>query len=339
MKETGVNFIDSLIAGKSSSEGFFVRDYTIDRQIYFDSNSKYRSVMEILSRIQNACDKVEKNKTQDVIICPDGITDFKINQLITNVNNHIRALNNPYGSGKLPSQTIKEIYNACMAEKEKLFESKGIKSIKLQLEENNHWLFVRVPIYKCQLYPGGGVCDKNGIRQWFGLKSSNIDYTDSLYLDPDNSIHNKKGIYFKSYSRYHNCVGYVRYLLEGSGINVFKDSSSLERFGVTDPDKLDGYLKQVNDRLDVLNLKANNILSGLFKNQIEESQIKHSQVINELRSLKLDSYIGECNKSGNNLDSKIKALITLIEKIDCKKNNLSNDLKLFIAQKIVETYQ
>lgn len=95
----------------------------------------------------------------------------------------------------------------------------------------------------------------------FGLNASGIDNGIKKFENSDDVVHRGlKETYYKFFSRYHNCAGYSRFLLEQGGITAFGSTNQLEKFGVTDPSLYDAYLAKVHNRIAELNNKARDLM-------------------------------------------------------------------------------
>ena len=77
------------------------------------------------------------------------------------------------------------------------------------------------------------------------------------------SLHKKTNVpHYKYLSRYHNCAGYTRFILEQGGINAFGSMRDLESFGVSNPARYQHVMEKVNDRLSHLNAMARTLMEN-----------------------------------------------------------------------------
>ncbi|KTD37231.1 hypothetical protein [Legionella oakridgensis] len=95
----------------------------------------------------------------------------------------------------------------------------------------------------------------------FGLNVKGIEKGIEKFEDPESIVHRGfKETYYKFFSRYHNCAGYSRFLLEQGGITAFCSTNELEKFGVTDPSLYDAYMAKVQTKIAELNEKARDLM-------------------------------------------------------------------------------
>ena len=110
-----------------------------------------------------------------------------------------------------------------------------------------------LPVGDSLIYSENGININNQINL-FGLHEKGIENGIDQFNTETANIHGReKHSYYKYYSRYHNCAGYVRFLLEQGGVNSFYSGNYLEQCGVTNPQKYDGYIAKVNQILTHLN--------------------------------------------------------------------------------------
>ncbi len=152
---------------------------------------------------------------------------------------------------------------------EKLKEEKGLALNPSDdaYEEVN--MFVKLPINEWTIPLGNSLMDDPNNRSFvdnlnlFGLNARGMEIGMRRFSDPNALIHNdNKSVYYKFFSRYHNCAGYSRFLLEQGGITAFCSSNELERYGVTDSEKYNDYLIKVNQILSELNQKSRELIKN-----------------------------------------------------------------------------
>ncbi|MDR3501430.1 MAG: hypothetical protein P4L79_02505 [Legionella sp.] len=95
----------------------------------------------------------------------------------------------------------------------------------------------------------------------FGLSVKGIENGIHKFENPESIVHHgAKETYYKFFSRYHNCSGYSRFLLEQGGITAFCSTNELEKFGVTDPSLYSAYMVKVQDKITTLNEQARDLM-------------------------------------------------------------------------------
>jgi uncharacterized protein YlxW (UPF0749 family) len=330
IRATGFNLFDSLITAKSPMEAALLSDYTTDR--WNNTSERRFANAHILSEIQKEYKKITENNsnvnTIDTIINDTNtlsLCDSNVKALFEITES---LINNYKQNKRIDNFLLNHIgnnLNSLIKEQEK-------NGIKQTLKDNVEY-FVRKPEDKYYLYPGGGLCKRDGIRQWFGIKPNRIDSAASYFRLNDNKIHHNKQVYYKTFSRYHNCIGYVRYLLENAGIKAFKDTSSLEVLGITDPSRLEKYMAEVNKKLFDINQKANilfnNVTSSNARTQDRETTIK------DLKKLNSSSYLTKY-ESSSDITTKIKALSSLISNIS--KHSVTHTTRNYLMRLTKDLY-
>ena len=164
----------------------------------------------------------------------------------------------------------------------------------------------------------------------FGLNAKGIDSGIQKFDDPTSIVHQGiKETYYKFFSRYHNCAGYSRYLLEQGGITAFGSTNQLEKYGVTDPSLYDAYLAKISTRIVELNTKSRELmreanispkpldsLDSNFLAEFKKGEPKFEELPRSVRSA-----INEYNKEITDVsyEYKIQLLANLVETLHSKK--------------------
>ncbi|KTD53200.1 hypothetical protein Lsan_3610 [Legionella santicrucis] len=164
----------------------------------------------------------------------------------------------------------------------------------------------------------------------FGLNVQGIENGIKKFEDPENIVHRGvKETYYKFFSRYHNCAGYSRFLLEQGGITAFCSTNELEKFGVTDPALYDAYMAKVQTTLSELNEKARDLMrnAGIapkpldsietnYLSHFKKGEPKFDELPREIRNI-----INEYNQElvDVSYEHKIKILANLVNKLHSNK--------------------
>lgn len=164
----------------------------------------------------------------------------------------------------------------------------------------------------------------------FGLNAKGIDSGIKKFDDPSSIVHHGvKETYYKFFSRYHNCSGYSRYLLEQGGITAFGSTNQLEKYGVTDPSLYDAYLAKVSTRITELNEKYRDLmrnanirpkpLDSVDSNYL--SGFKKGEPIFEKLPRAVRNAIDEYNKEITDVsyEYKIQLLASIVENLHSKE--------------------
>ncbi|MGC1181974.1 hypothetical protein [Legionella sp.] len=159
----------------------------------------------------------------------------------------------------------------------------------------------------------------------FGLNVKGIENGIKKFEDQKNIVYRGfNEIYFKFFSRYHNCAGYSRFLLEQGGITAFCSTNELEKFGVTNPSLFDAYMTKVQARITVLNEQARDLmrdagvvpkpLKTINTNYLAEFKKKRVKIFDELPKAARNA-INEYNKElvDVSYEYKIKLLANLVK--------------------------
>lgn len=214
--------------------------------------------------------------------------------------------------------------------------SKGL-GINVSDEANEETMYGKMPLQEWTLPLGDSLSinDSNDAYldnlQLFGLSAKGLEIGVNRFENPRSIIHHGKGeTYYKFFSRYHNCAGYSRFLLEQSGIASFASTNELEKFGVTDPSKYDAFIKKVRSKIDDLNHKSIHLMkmAGVNPEPIQELELNFLAIFNSGNNAfkKLPSNIREIlNKYNQEIvyvsyEYKIKILVDLTEKLYTSKN-------------------
>ena len=146
-------------------------------------------------------------------------------------------------------------------------ENKKGLSIDLSDDANEETMFGKLPAKKWTLPLGNSLNDNKANRDvllnlnLFGLHAIGIESGIKKFDDPNAILHEKyKHQYYKFYSRYHNCSGYARFLLEQGGITSFCSTNELEHFGITDPQKYDQFMGHVDKKISEINTLSRELM-------------------------------------------------------------------------------
>ena len=209
----------------------------------------------------------------------------------------------------------------------KLKSEKGLL-INIDDETDEDIMYGKAPIQEWELPIGGQVLDSDSDFNpkkinFFGIHALGIKTGTEKFEDPDSFVHRiEKKLYYKFFSRYHNCSGYVRYLLEQGGITCFGSTNALERWGVTDPQKYEAYISMVCGEIT----KFNSILHKL----ISEASI----VIEEEIDL-TQNYLDLFKKELKEYDILPSSLKTLLDEYNTQQTDVSYEYKIELLKQIV----
>lgn len=243
------------------------------------------------------------------------------NSILLSGNNHYKRVNE--SNFKVPSKSL--ILRQKILELAETYKDKGIK-----LSSIGHNKYMRYIIKK----PTNAFSLPYGAKnEWFGLNILSIKKGISEFNNKDNPIHHNHGLYYKEYSRYHNCIGYVRYILEYGGINAFVNSKELEKFGVTDPSKLDRYIERVINTINHINSKAESIFSNnskyLIINANNDNYLKSYKTYHEDRNINVLIQKYNAENADVFTTKKLSLLLQIVNKLNVRNENIAQ--KQFIT--------
>lgn len=139
---------------------------------------------------------------------------------------------------------------------------KGL-AINLENLDDEETMYGKLPVKQWSLPLGNSMTldDKDEINpehvKLFGLNVRGIENGIKKFEDAKSLIHRGYNeVYYKYFSRYHNCAGYSRFLLEQGGITAFCSTNSLETLAVTNPSLYDYYMNKVETMIIELNRKS-----------------------------------------------------------------------------------
>lgn len=176
----------------------------------------------------------------------------------------------------------------------------------------------------------------------FGLHELGINKGIKRFSDPKSLVNsNEKETYYKFYSRYHNCSGYSRFLLEQGGITVFCSTNKLERYGITDPAKYNDFMRQASKAITELNDKARDLMKRAqikpepleacdinFLEEFKKGELNYALLPQNIRSL-LDEYNKE--QVDISYEHKISILMNIIKNMH--KHPIINPIVIDALQK------
>ena len=212
---------------------------------------------------------------------------------------------------------------------EEIKKNKGL-SLNLSSDADEDTMFGKLPIQTWELPLGNSLLDNDNHSfgdnlNLFGIHAKGVDNGIKKFDDPDALVHHQsKNSYYKFFSRYHNCSGYSRFLLEQGGITAFSSTNQLEHFGITDPQKYNDYLMKVSAILNKINNKSREII---IRAKVKPIPLK-DLTINYLANFKK----GESNY--NSLPTKVRKLIDQYNK---ELVDVSYEYKIQILMKLVNT--
>ena len=165
-----------------------------------------------------------------------------------------------------------------------LLEKKGIFIVQ---DNQSNAIFCRKPINTWQL-PVGGSEISTDRDTWiiFGLHKGGYFTSKAKFDNKYDKIHkiNNKGepeVYYKYFSRHHNCAGYTKYLLDQSGIGLFHDSESMVLLGVSKPDLVEKFINTVNEKINRLNNYCQGLMSDIPVNTLIYKVDKNREYLKE----------------------------------------------------------
>ena len=157
----------------------------------------------------------------------------------------------------------------------------------------------------------------------FGLNVSGIENGIKKFENSESLVHRGlKETYYKFYSRYHNCAGYARFLLEQGGITAFGSTSQLETFGVTDPSLYDAYLIKINAVISELNEKARDLM-------------RHAKVIPQPLDCVEFNYLALFKKGEPTFDKLPRVVRTAIDEYNKELVDVSYEHKIKLLANLV----
>ena len=162
------------------------------------------------------------------------------------------------------------------------------------------------------------------------------------FEDPQSLVNTRgKQVYYKFYSRYHNCSGYSRFLLEQGGITSFCSTNELEQYGITDPAKYNNYMIKASKRITEINDKARELINNAgvkpeplddlnsnFLAGFQKHEPNYDSLPSSIRAT-LDEYNQELVDIS--YEHKINLLIALVEKMH--KKGVVNPIVIDALQK------
>ncbi|MDQ5920872.1 MAG: hypothetical protein QG673_928 [Pseudomonadota bacterium] len=146
---------------------------------------------------------------------------------------------------------------------------------------------------------------------FFGLHKQGLQKGIADFNSNNSAVNHRDGTYYTYLSKYHNCVGAVRYIFECGLVNTFTSFKS-STLGITNPKYMLAYVYDINHNISKLNQKCEFLQTCVHANVLKGNPKKFDDL--KLKNL-FDKYTELKSKEGDYADLKIKLLKEMVEHV------------------------